>query len=64
MTADEPLYIDPELVETWEAYLASVSEDGFLDISEFLEHIDEPTWIAFENEYLGVQGDAGWIVLM
>ena len=56
-------YIEPALTERWKDYLSSVHEDTFLDVAEFLAAIDEPNWVVFECEYVGVSGEACWIVI-
>jgi hypothetical protein len=63
LTPSEPYYVSLALTERWKDYLSSVHKDNFLDVAEFLTAIDEPNWVAFECEYVGVSGDTGWIVI-
>ena len=63
LTPAEPDYVSLALTERWKDYLSSVHEDTFLDVAEFLAAIDEPNWVVFECEYVGVSGDTCWIVI-
>ena len=46
---DEPLNLAAELQESWLVYVKQVEDDGGdLDITVFLENVEQPGWIAFE----------------
>ena len=63
LTPDEPFHVAPDFTTAWESYISAVDEDDYPDIAEFLASVEEPGWVAFENEYAGVQGDVAWIVI-
>ena len=57
----EPLNLAPELVGPWDSYLEKVDvEDEHIDVTAFLESVDQPGWVAFELNSCGMACGPVW----
>jgi hypothetical protein len=55
MVPEEPADLHPELQQAWDLYWNKQQDnDGGLDITSFLESIDQPNWVAFEITVSGM----------
>ncbi|WP_245407242.1 hypothetical protein [Synechococcus sp. WH 8020] len=55
MVPEEPADLHPELQQAWDRYWNKLQDHGGdLDITSFLESIDQPNWVAFEITVSGM----------